>query len=332
MIWLLSLLYPALSSAIQCISDTGHDVDSWLIIKGPSSTNYFYADPETPFQQSIQSSLNLTTQGALAKTSQQLWNEDVSYFIYNDENPNSNTYPYTYGHLKGYAIIDESDDSVVLVQHSIPKFLEGPSTRSSYGGLLPNAWVNAQHAICLSISLSTLATFSDSLALTRARIYDTHISTTLQTNYPNLTAMLNGQYSTSPLCIQNQFATNGGTRFHTFEKSTQWNRALWDDCIAPFFQTGLIVQSWLQGSPIGANCSGPYPITDVQSVAFSPDFAWEATNDHSKWAISTDQSYACFGDINRVYSQASRGGGAICLTEPNYLAALANATIQTNSC
>ncbi len=330
--WCLVLLAPVFATAIQCMSDNGSPIDSWFIIKAPNSTQYFYADPDTPFQPSIHPSLNLTSEGALAKTTEQLWSDSVSYFIYNDEDPNSNTYSYTYGHLKGYVIIDESDNSAVLVQHSIPKFLEGPSSRPSYKGLLPNAWDNAQHMVCLSISLPTLASFADSFSLTRARIYDFFSSDTLAANYPNLTAMIHGAYSTQPLCIHDSFQTVGGMKFTTFTKSTQWNRALWDDCIVPYTQSGLIVQSWLQGHAIGANCSGPYSITDVQSIKFSQECSWTNQHDHSKWALSVDHSFACFGDINRVESQALRGGGAICLTEPNYVAALSDAIITTDSC
>lgn len=330
--WLLALLYPALASALQCLSDTGQPVDSWFIIKAPNSTRYLYADPETPFQPSIHASLNLTSEGALAKTTEQLWKDEVSYFIYNDEDPNSSTYSYTYGHLKGYAALDETDDSAVWVQHSIPKFLEGPSTRDSYGGLLPNAWDNSQHILCLSVTGSTLESFAPSLFLTRARIYDQTISSTVSKQYPNLTALANGHTSTKPVCSHQSFQTVGGMKFDTFEKSTQWNSALWDNCIAPFYETGLIVQSWLQGSRIGANCSGPYPIQDVTSISFSPEFAWENQNDHSKWAISQSNQIVCMGDINRVYAQAARGGGAVCLSEANYVQALTSATLQTDAC
>jgi deoxyribonuclease II len=332
MIWLFSLLCPALAAALQCISDTGQPIDSWFIIKAPNSTRYLYADPETPFQPSIHSSLNLTSDGALAKTTKQLWNQDGSYFIYNDEDPNSSTYSYTYGHLKGYAAIDETDDSAIWVQHSIPKFLEGPSTRDSYGGLLQNAWDNSQHILCLSITGSTLESFAPSLFLTRARIYDHSISSTVSKQYPNLTALFNGYYSREPICTQQTFQTVGGMIFNTFEKSTQWNSALWDNCVAPFYQTGLIVQSWLQGSRMGANCSGSVSIQDITSVWFSQEFSWKNPNDHSKWAVSQSKQVVCMGDINRVYAQAMRGGGAVCLSEPNYVQALVTAHIQTDAC
>lgn len=330
---LLTLIYIATSAtALQCLSDTGQPVDSWFIIKAPNSTRYLYADPESSFQPSIHTSLNITSEGALAKTTEQLWKDNVSYFIYNDEDPNSSAYSYTYGHLKGYAAIDESDDSAIWVQHSIPKFLEGPSTRNSYGGLLSNAWDNSQHMICVSITGSTLESFAPSLALTRARIYDHFVSKQVSNQYPNLTALLNGYYSSEPICNQQEFETVGGMKFTTFEKSTQWNSALWDNCIAPFYETGLVVQSWLQGSRMGANCSGPYPITDVMSISFFPDFSWDNQNDHSKWAISKSNNIVCMGDINRVYAQAARGGGAVCLSEPNYVHALASARFQTDAC
>lgn len=43
---------------------------------------------------------------------------------------------------------------------------------------------------------------------------------------------------------------------------------------------------------------------------------WNDTQDHSKWGLTlasdTDRgSYVCIGDINRMLSQADRGGGTV---------------------
>jgi deoxyribonuclease-2 len=330
--WLVGLLSLVTANAISCQSEQGSPVDSWLILKAPKSTTYSYADPNTSFQQSSYSSLNLTTKGALAYTTQQMWNSDISYFIYNDEEPINTTYSFTYGHLKGYAMFDETDNTAVWVQHSIPKFLKGPSDVPSYQGLLSNAWENAQHMFCMSLTISSFNQLATSFMLTRPRIFDSLLSDSLERLYPTLAKMIGGSYSTAPLCTSTSIQTQNSMNLIIFEKSTQWNNALWDGCVAPFFQSGLYVQSWLLGNKMGPNCSQPDPILDVETIKFSPTFSWTSSNDHSKWGLTITTPIICFGDINRVYSQAARGGGAVCTSEVNYIHAFTEAKFTTDTC
>ena len=58
-------------------------------------------------------------------------------------------------------------------------------------------------------------------------------------------------------------------------------------------------------------------VGDSQSINLEPlhvNYAWPYTQDHAKWASSTDKKkpWVCVGDINRDKSQAlARGGGTI---------------------
>jgi deoxyribonuclease-2 len=332
--WLLGLLSCTIAAAagLSCLSETGEPVDSWVIVKAPRATDYLYAEPGYPLQPSSEVSLNETARGALAYTTQQLWTPGTSYFIYNDEDPTNQTYSFSYGHLKGYGALDETTGTAFWVQHSVPKFLRGPAVASSYEGLLSNAWENAQHMLCVSLPLSAFDAIVPPLTLTRARLYDIHVTEGLRAAYPTVADWIGGVVSTAAVCQTRTTHTAGGMELVVFEKSTQWGGALWDSCIAPYFGRELRVQSWLQGTPIGANCSGIEPVVDVESVAFSPAFSWTNADDHSKWGVADDGSVVCFGDINRVVTQTARGGGAVCTRDKDYAAAFAAAHVTTDTC
>ena len=53
---------------------------------------------------------------------------------------------------------------------------------------------------------------------------------------------------------------------------------------------------------------------------------WKHTVDHSKWCVGANAAkghVACIGDINRMSSQAKRGGGAVCsLSDTTFIANL----------
>ena len=47
----------------------------------------------------------------------------------------------------------------------------------------------------------------------------------------------------------------------------------------------------------------------VNQVNMTDGTTWSGTKDHSKWGVGITKNIACFGDINRMCSQESRGGG-----------------------
>lgn len=59
-----------------------------------------------------------------------------------------------------------------------------------------------------------------------------------------------------------------------------------------------------------------YDSMNVQEITFNSEVYWPETKDHSKWGISYDiKNWVCIGDINRMYSQDTRGGGTYCFQE-----------------
>ncbi len=329
--WLLSLTSFAFSAAISCISDTGTPVDSWLVIKEPHSTSYLYADPSLDLQTSLYSSLNFTDRGALALTSDQLWSAD-SYVIYNDEDPINSTYSYNYGHTKGYLFFNDNT-SGVWIQHSIPQFPVGPAFSAEYNGLTHNAWTNAQHIYCMSLDSSQLNAVAGILLLNKPRINDWKLSGAAGIQFGNISSLIAGNYSTAGICTSVTVKTVGRQEQTVFGKTAEWGQALWENCIAPAIAENLLVQSWLQGAGPGPYCpASGFSVVNIQSVSFGSGTIWNTSVDHSKWAIDESGGIVCFGDINRVYSQAERGGGAVCVTVAQYATGLRTAVAATDSC
>ena len=81
------ILFLTSTFAFNCLNEVGKPVDSWVILKKPQGTVYFYYDStERIFQQSPYF-LNDSSSGALAHTVKQLWQEEANYVIYNDQVP-----------------------------------------------------------------------------------------------------------------------------------------------------------------------------------------------------------------------------------------------------
>jgi hypothetical protein len=299
-------------------------------MKEPHSTNYMYADSLIELQPSPYSSLNFTDRGALALTSEQLWSAD-SYIIYNDEDPVNSTYSYSYGHTKGYFFFND-DKTGVWIQHSIPQFPVGPSFTVKYLGLTHNAWTNAQQILCMSVNSVTLNAIAEQMALNKPRISDWNLSSAGK-QFPGIFSLATGIFRQTPVCTSTKIQTVAGNSLTVFAKSAEWGHDIWDDCITTAIDESLYVQSWLQGKPLGPYCpTTGNAVQDIQSVNFGDGFAWDNSVDHSKWGVSVSGSMVCFGDINRVVTQSTRGGGAVCTSQPNYSTGFAKAVATTDSC
>lgn len=302
-------LFPG--NALSCLNEDGEPIDSWTIIKAPQTADtYLYAGPREDLYQSGLK-LNDTFSGALSHTLKQIWLEDTSYVLFNDEPPYSTSYNYTVGHTKGLFAL-EDDGTGFWITHSIPAFPSGPKTSSSYTGLLSNAWTYGQNIFCLSLTASTIDSISYSWLLTVPNVYDFSLSNGIKTTFKNITALTENKISKASICSFFSIKTIGNQTLTIFSKSTQWNNDLWSVCVAPALKKDLLVESWIRGSAIGPSCSSSFTVTDVLEVDFNSNMTWSEIDDHSKWATSIDGIYSCFGDINRMTTQYVRGGGAFC--------------------
>lgn len=325
---LLSLIFfIPVSKSLSCLRETGDEISMWVALKEPQGSDYVYYDPETDFQYA-KYSLNDTKDGSLAMTMTQLWNTNTQYIIYNDENPEDPSYNFTKGHTKSIWAFDNTTETGFVIQHSIPNFPLSPSQSPSYKGLPSSAWTYGQSVFCISVTVSQLEKIASLTPLMIPNIYDYRLD--IQ-NYPTLAQVALGKISADPVCDNVIVDTETPSNLIFFAKSTQWNNELWSKCVSPFFESDLLVESWIHGEAEGPSC-GSLTILDVQTLDYPIIGTFSEYNDHSKWAISSSGSLVCFGDINRMSSQYQRGGSVYCFQDSKLWESLQNSITKTNQC
>lgn len=326
-------------ASIHCMNDIGKPVDYWVVIKKPQGSSYFYYDSDNKLFNSSPYSLNDTSSGALSYTTKQLWFDDANYVIYNDQVPKvfNKEYDYTanaddvankFGHTKGYFAFDTYDNGFWLT-HSIPLFPVGPNNAENYLGLGNNAKVYAQHLLCFSLKSTMLNDMAKLFLLNRPQIYDAKLTTE---KYETIKHLIDGYYSIVKECDIMNFITSSGTLFTLFAKTAEWNNDLYAGCVTPSEKDTLWVESWIRGSAEGPVCPiSDYNTLDINYLDFGTN-SWSETQDHSKWAITANKKTICMGDINRMTTQYSRGGGTACFSDSILHNVLKTATTKTNYC
>jgi len=172
--------------------------------------------------------------------------------------------------------------------------------------------IYGQSFLCISFrGAESLRTIGDTLFVNKARGYASNLSAAVAEASPSLAAIADGTFSREPVCTNSTLTSVGGAPFTVFAKSSYWDKELYADCVAPGLNaSSLYVQSWIRGGASGPQC-GLTQVLDVSNINIT-GWEWRATQDHSKWAVTGDGSVGCVGDINRMASQADRGGGTVC--------------------
>ena len=329
---------------VECLNENGLPVDYWVILKKPQGTDYFYYDSDSRDFHTSPHSLNATSIGALAYTTKQLWQAEMNYVMYNDQPPkdiydivddsySDNLYAGKFGHTKGFFAFVSASDNGFWLTHSIPLFPLGPKVVDDYQGLGKNAGTYAQHLLCLSVTAESINNLSKQFLLNRPQLYDSRLVTE---KYAYIRQLIDGKYSTLNVCDTSVLITTGGLPFKLYAKTAEWNNDLYAGCVTPTEQDTLWVESWIRGSAEGPTCPvSDYDTLDIKTLEFVVGdriYSWKETQDHSKWAITANRYVICMGDINRMTTQYSRGGGTACFSDKILHSILKKATTKTNEC
>mmetsp|Transcript_17903 Transcript_17903/g.58500 ORF Transcript_17903/g.58500 Transcript_17903/m.58500 type:complete len:374 (+) Transcript_17903:3-1124(+) len=321
---------PDSSSGVGCRDESGKPVDWWAALKFPNGFEYTYIDANYAAEHPSEASGFRKSTGTLADADNALGHtlagiytgdSGVGYFLYNDEDPDEVKHN-SRGHTKGVVGLDKSGGFWLV--HSTPRFPTFPS-RGPYEGMQDFTKKYGQSFLCMSLDLAVLDSLAPQFQLTFPAIFESKMPDTLAKEVPGLVDVIGGAHETAPKSNVVPIVTKAGNRmFNSFAKNVKWDQELYEDLIAPFYASSLLVETWMNGrNPCPTYCPPQFSYGAVNIRELNVDGTdWKETQDHSKWAVSFDLSaadprtkVACIGDINRQMSQATRGGGTVCFED-----------------
>ena len=246
-------------------------------------------------------------------------NSSLAWFMYNDQTPSGSTSS-SRAHAKGVLSFDARRGFWFI--HSVPRFAANQANGYAYE---EGQTTYGQSMLCMTLGLSDINTVASQLQINYVNDYDTNLPPFAP---QALTDIVNGDSASSDSNIAT-IRGNMGTEFTVFAKSKNWGKDLWEDLVAPRLGSGLYVETWMR--PYMDSVCSPYKVENIKQLSIS-GVEWKETQDHAKWAISSDGQTVCVGDINRMESQRTRGGGCSCFTNPSLNAALTAGISEKASC
>lgn len=314
------LFYTTSFAEFTCLDEDGNPVDRWSAIKGSNTGAYWYFDEDSNNWVKSKHSVLQSSSGMIMLTMNQMYGSSFNeseaiYGMFNDEPPPSSTASSVYAHAKGVLLSDSKKG--FWLTHSMPKW---PVASDDGPAPFPDD-TYAQHLGCVTVSGQTANTIAKNLMISRPFIYDKHVGESVEGMYPDFESWVGGTYNKIDETGTNDFKSWNGAQYTQFVKSKNWGEDFWDDLVAPFYKSPLNVETWRSGSGgrMSSICGDGekdevYNVYEVTGVHMPDGTSWTGTQDHSKWASSADDSnkFYCLGDINRMCSQESRGGGGVC--------------------
>lgn len=238
-----------------------------------------------------------------------------AWVAWNDQPPGTNMSA-TLAHSKGVIAFDSA--SGFFVRHSTPRFPLNASV-GEYSGYPTYARIYGQTFLCVSYSTSVLNELASSLLVNEVAVYDASISKDLAAQWPALAQLAVGERNPTKVHFAvNTYTSLGGYNFTDYAKAKACKCELYTDVVAPNLNSDMAVLSW--GRPLmGSGCKPvtQYNVMDINGMTIETPKGkvwYNETKEHSKLAIAADGGIVCAGDINRMTSQATRGGGTTCFS------------------
>ncbi|XP_066294947.1 plancitoxin-1-like [Branchiostoma lanceolatum] len=328
MFWLCLGVADGLATGLSCLNEQGKAVNWFIAYKIPKiaesphklvqeGLGHVYMDVNTQKWSDVSPESLNNTDNAIGRTLQQMYSrgsrQDIAYVLYDDELPDSMlaATSTTRGHTKGVLVFDKSGGYWLV--HSTPKF---PNPAKDCYSWPENAVIYGQSFLCISFQYKEFEKIGQQLLYTWPRVYDSQLPASFAPDFPSLSKVLKGQHvGSSPWNHTQVLTSRGKQQFHSFVKFGTFNADIYAAWLAPYFQTGLLTETWQNGAGKMDSFCGKYKVLNIKEVKLPNNISFTSTKDHSKWAITlnTGKPWTCIGGLNRQLSQEDRPGGTVCV-------------------
>jgi len=253
----------------------------------------------------------LTTGDHVSNTLLQIYTNptQISYVMYNDEEPNGQELDQA--HAKGVVAFDGVSGFVLT--HSAPKFPPALADYKKSGYVYPGPEIlYGQSFMCMTLAMDQFDTVMQGLEVDWVEVYDSQLLPAHAPAVPTMPAVIAMTPIKTSTATTFKFNTWQGKRFVMFAKNKEWNQELYEALIAPTFNDGLFVETWINGVGTIDSVCKPFKVLELTQVTMPDGKTWTTDGDHSKWCIGQSTQWSCVGDINRQHGQFSRGGSQYC--------------------
>jgi len=321
------LVLPLAVLSLKCFDEKGA-ADWMLMLKYPGSISkkgmqYSYISSNNQTGSFMDNKISLMDANSpLWKTLNQFDKDDMSkdtaYIAWNSQ-ITEKSISTTYAHAKGIMALNKNDGTGFLLFHSVPKFpiFETGSDKIKQEML---DVTYGQDFLCITINKETFEDVMMHLILAKSYFYRTKVpDAMLSAAVKEAEALIKGMDKTDKnngfnVELNLPFKMPKDQGITVFTSTRYVDNHLFEDIVQHSLNTSMVVESW--GRPYMPNvCDRTVKTMNIRTVKIKDGVQWSTTQDHSKWGVSIENGkpWTCISDMNRMASQAKRGGLAICL-------------------
>jgi deoxyribonuclease-2 len=224
----------------------------------------------------------------------------TSYVVYNDETSKLNVKGHKRGHSKG--ILAWNDQNITWLCHSVPNFprsFDGVNISPIEPG--EEIYGQSFQYVCMDYTSELLSNILLQLYIMEVHIFIEKMS------FINAISI---HYKVFNLTKTITLVQNEDEMIEHVAKSPGCHIDIYSDHICKIYEYEWKVETWIRGHRIHADEDDTDKrIHDIDTIQYH-DVNYKESQDHSKWAVS-DNEYYLVGDLNRMASQYSRGGGVM---------------------